>query len=552
LVDHLPLMQANQEKWEEEPEFGNRIFHANRALGSVPQEAELKSILLQGVGREVRALERNFSTQGRTFPKLRTFLDKTGEATREDRRVKLHSKLKGSTFRSAGGEEREPRRDRTAASGALPVGAASAAAALAVTDCGTEEERAERAAILAASVASPYYGSPGDAPVLPVDLLTPAPGWQKQPAGGGRPEMYPVRPGWAAGAEPWRRVPRSLRARVPCSRTPTVLLDSPEAGRPHRAAGEGEVRPSRRPHPCGGGPAPSVATGGAGNGSAPPRSLRCERPDARCARSSRRTVAGGNPSRHRPCLWKRDHRSRLRPRQWPPVGPLRCVQPLSSTQWKRTTGRTRTPRQTKAEAPPSNGQRGTTNPATRTAAPAMPRETCKGQPSEWAAHGRCQPHGAPALLHHSEPPAPSPPAEGRSGLPASARLLPSRRRAAGGAQRRLIGGPESGASPGGASSRHGSPSVAAGRRLGTGPWPLRPPRVVFRGWHPGGRFRRRGTHRGGVPEAPRWTRPTRAYPLSAPCRRRRRPRGASRYPVWGRGGAAVEPAQLPYRPLAGP
>jgi len=312
------------------------------------------------------------------------------------------------------------------------------------------------------------------------------------------------------------------------------------------------VRPSRRPHLWGGGPAPSVATGGAGSGSAPPRSLRFERSKARCARSSWRTVAGGDPRRHRPCLWKQDHRSRLGPRPWPPAGPLRWVQPLSSTQWKQTTGRTRTPRQTKAEAPPRNGPWGTTKPDTRTAASATPREMCKGQPSEWAAHGRCQPHEAPALLHHSEPPVPGPPAEGRSGLPASARLLNPHPRAAGGALRRLIGGPGPGASPGGASSRNGPPSVAARRRLGTGPWPLRPPRVVFRGWHPGGLTRQRGTHRGGVPAAPRWMRPTRAYPLSAPCRRRRRPRGSSRYPVWEWGSAAVEPARPPHGGPAGP
>jgi len=45
-VDHLPLLQATQEKWEEEHELTNRILHANRALGSVPHEADLKSILL--------------------------------------------------------------------------------------------------------------------------------------------------------------------------------------------------------------------------------------------------------------------------------------------------------------------------------------------------------------------------------------------------------------------------------------------------------------------------------------------------------------------------
>jgi len=124
-------------------------------LGSVLQEAELKSVLLKGVGREVRVLGRNFNTQGWTLPKLRKFLAKTGAATREARVVKLQAKPKGSTFRSAEGEERDPRRARTAASVALPVGAASAAAALAITDYGTEAERAKSAAVLAASVAPP-------------------------------------------------------------------------------------------------------------------------------------------------------------------------------------------------------------------------------------------------------------------------------------------------------------------------------------------------------------------------------------------------------------
>jgi len=143
-VDHLQsLMQAFQEKWEDEHQFANRILDANRALGSVLQEAELKSILLKGVGREVRALGRNFKTRGRTFLKLRKFLAKTGAATREARGVKFKAKPKGSTSRSVGGEEREPRRTRPAASVALPVGATSAAAALSVTDYGIEAERAE-------------------------------------------------------------------------------------------------------------------------------------------------------------------------------------------------------------------------------------------------------------------------------------------------------------------------------------------------------------------------------------------------------------------------
>jgi len=116
LVDHLQsLMQATQEKWEDEHEFSNRILDANRALGSVLREAELKSILLKSVGREVRALGRNFNTQGRTLPKLRKFLEKTGAATREARGVRLQAKPTGSNSRCSGGKEREPRRSRTAA-----------------------------------------------------------------------------------------------------------------------------------------------------------------------------------------------------------------------------------------------------------------------------------------------------------------------------------------------------------------------------------------------------------------------------------------------------
>jgi len=110
LVDHLQShLQATEGKWEDEHEFSNRILDANRALGSVLQEAELKSILLKRVGREVRALGRNFDTQGRTFPKLRKSLAKTGAATREARGVKLQAKPKRIPSRYVGGEEREPR-----------------------------------------------------------------------------------------------------------------------------------------------------------------------------------------------------------------------------------------------------------------------------------------------------------------------------------------------------------------------------------------------------------------------------------------------------------
>jgi len=107
---------------------------AKLARGSVLQEAELESILLKGVGREVRALGRNFNNHGRTFPKLRKFLSKTSAATREARGVKIQANPEGSTSRSTGGEMRDPRRARTAPSVALLVGAASAAAALVITD----------------------------------------------------------------------------------------------------------------------------------------------------------------------------------------------------------------------------------------------------------------------------------------------------------------------------------------------------------------------------------------------------------------------------------
>jgi len=179
LVDHLQsLIQASKEKWEDEHEFANRTLDTNRAFGSVLQESELKSILLKRVGREVPALGRNFNTHGWTFPKLRKFLAKTGAATREAREVKLQAKPNRGTPRSAGSEEREALRARPAASVALPVGAASAAAALAVLDKGTEAEQAEWATVLAAAAAPVECGSPGDVPVLPVDRLPHASGWQ--------------------------------------------------------------------------------------------------------------------------------------------------------------------------------------------------------------------------------------------------------------------------------------------------------------------------------------------------------------------------------------
>jgi len=250
LVDHLQsLMQATREKWEDEHEFANRILDAYQALGSVLREAELKSIVLKGVGREVRALGRNLNTQGRTFPKLRKFLAKTGAATREARGVKLQAKPKGSNSRSAGGEEREPRRSRTAVSVALPVGAASAAAALAVTDYGTEAESAEWAAVLAASVAPTEHSPVGDAPVLPVDSLPPASGWQQQSAWGGRPEMYPVHTGVGRGRgtlAPGTPVPPRAGTVFPYSDRPPRF---PRGGAPAPRGGGGASSSASTPAP---------------------------------------------------------------------------------------------------------------------------------------------------------------------------------------------------------------------------------------------------------------------------------------------------------------
>jgi len=243
--------------------------------------------------------------------------------------------------------------------------------------------------------------------------------------------------------------------------------------------------------------------------------------DARCARPSRRTRTGGDPHRRRPCLAARDRRSRPCRRPLPPMRPARRTRPRSYTPWKQIVGQTRTLRATRGKAPPRSGP-GT--PATRdtgTAALAMPRETRKGQPPEWAARGCRLSQGTPALIHHGDPLAPGPQAPGSSGTPASAGLLPPHPNAARQGQQcrgRSAGPPHR---PGGARGHRDCPSVSAGRRIGTGPWPLQPPTVRRWGWHPSGRTRQWGMHQGLAPAAPRWARPARAYPLSPPRRRRR-------------------------------
>jgi len=90
LVKHLhALMQATQEKWEDEHKFAARLLDGNRALGSVLAETELEPVLLKGVNREIRQHGRDYNTRGRSFAKLRTHLAKMGVATRAARGVKL-------------------------------------------------------------------------------------------------------------------------------------------------------------------------------------------------------------------------------------------------------------------------------------------------------------------------------------------------------------------------------------------------------------------------------------------------------------------------------
>jgi len=258
LVDHLQsLMQASQEKWRDEHDFSNRILDANHALSSVLQQSELKNNLLKGVGREIRALGRNFNTQGRTFPKLRKFLAKTVAANRQA--WELQVKPRGGTPRSAGGEEQESRRTRSAASVALPVGAASAAAALAVPDDGSEAERAEWAAVLT------RWQRPLDtAPKTKSRLYR----WKvcpkrragnSSPRGAGARSCTPSERGWDAGAAPWRLVPLCPRVRGPFFRTRAALRGSPVAGPRLHAVGHRAARPKRAPRPGCGKSARSVA-----------------------------------------------------------------------------------------------------------------------------------------------------------------------------------------------------------------------------------------------------------------------------------------------------
>ena len=288
-------------------------------------------------------------------------------------------------------------------------------------DYGTEAESAEWAAVVAASVTPPEHGPLGDAPVLPVDRLPPASGWQQQPAWGGRPKMYPIHTRVGRG-----RGTLALGTPVP-SRAGTVLLYSdrpplfPRGGAPTPPGGGGAGTSDLTPAPRRRGACSFCGHLGHWVWECP-----AESPEVRAhGRALREAVAahrsGRGPAPPPPLPLGAGRRSRLRRRVWPPPGPLRRVPSRSSTPWKPTTGPTRTAQPTTTGAPPRSGPRGRMT----VGAPATPRETRKGQPLEWAAHGRCPPQGTPALLHHGEPPASGPQAAGRSGFPAGARLLPS-------------------------------------------------------------------------------------------------------------------------------
>jgi len=258
--------------------------------------------------------------------------------------------------------------------------------------------------------------------------------------------------------------------------------------------------------------------------------------------------SGRGPRHPRPCLWARARPSRLRRRARPPPGALRRAPPCSSTPWKPTTGPTRTSQPTTTGTPPRSGQPGTVTAGT----PGTPREARKGQPLQWSAHGRRPPQGKPTLLHYGEPPAPGPQVAGRSGVSASACLLPAGLGAAGGGPPRIVRGPEPGPGPGTLRGWSGPLPDATGCRVGPGPGPLRPSAVVRWGWRSGRSPRLRGARGRRAPAPPRGPRPPRAYPLPVPRGHRGGFHAFAGCPDGGGAVAAFHPAQLPHRGLVGP
>jgi len=260
-VDHLhSLMQATQEKWEDDHEFANRILDANRALVSVLREAQLKIILLKGVGREVRALGRNLNTQGRTVPKLRKFLANTGAATRAARGVKLQAKPKGSNSRSAGGEEREPDVPGPPPRRPSRWGLPRPPRPWPSRTTGRKRKALSRPPSSPRRWRPPNTARSGTLRYFRSTACRPRRYGNNNPRGVDARRCTPSTPAWAAAGALWRRVPRSRRLPAPCSHTSTGRLGSRAAGRPRHAVGAAPARPPRHRRRAGGGPAPFAAT----------------------------------------------------------------------------------------------------------------------------------------------------------------------------------------------------------------------------------------------------------------------------------------------------
>lgn len=91
------LNEAQQHARETEGAFADRLLLLNGALGSMMEETEMKTILLQGCSPEVRELGRQYNTRDRAYTKLKPNLDRTGKASREMRGVELAAKARLST-----------------------------------------------------------------------------------------------------------------------------------------------------------------------------------------------------------------------------------------------------------------------------------------------------------------------------------------------------------------------------------------------------------------------------------------------------------------------
>lgn len=179
LVDAVRELQAAQQKpYESEGTFADRLVETNGKLGSLLNELELRAILLRGVGKEVRAAGRQFNTKGRSFTRLKTFLETTGSAIRDQRQLKLAPKprLLGKMPKA-----------ETRVARPMPK-APAASRALATVDpvlVAAVDERQQQAHDISMSLAL-------EETVLAMNPALPA-GWRQPPAFAGRPEPAPGR-----------------------------------------------------------------------------------------------------------------------------------------------------------------------------------------------------------------------------------------------------------------------------------------------------------------------------------------------------------------------